>query len=135
MVSLLSGEIIDKMASNYKIPIIPFNNVTNHTVDNTTLINQYKVSVACSLSLLVGVIQLLMGFCGLGFLTSFFSEAFVSSYTSASAIHVLTSQIKDLFGIKNAQKYEGLFKIPKVLQIYFHSRIATKLIIIFISRP
>lgn len=54
-----------------------------------------------------------------GVLSSFFSDTFVSSYTCGSAIHVLASQLKDLFGIKNVTKYEGIFKIPKVSLKFF----------------
>ena len=115
LVSLLSGETIDQMARNYDMK------VNTQTFSNNTddLVYQYRVSVACSLSLLVGLIQWLMGFSGLGFLISFFSEAFVSSYTSAGAIHVLMSQLKDLFGIKVEKKYVGALKIPRVFNFYF----------------
>ena len=85
---------------------------TNKTVDQ--LISEYRVSVACSLALLVGCIQFIMGLSGLGVVTAFFSDTFSSSYTCGSAVHVLVSQIKDLLGIKRANKYEGPLKIPKV---------------------
>ena len=86
------------------------NPISNQT--NTELI---RVEVATSLALLVGLIQFIMGLTGLGVLTSFFSDTFISSYTCGSAIHVLTSQLKDIFGIKTATKFEGPLKIPKVL--------------------
>jgi MFS superfamily sulfate permease-like transporter len=48
-------------------------------------------------------------------LTRLFSNSFISGYTTGSAIHVLVSQLKDLFGIKNAQRFNGAFKIPKTI--------------------
>ena len=48
------------------------------------------------------------------FLVSYFSDTFISGYTCASAFHVVTSQIKELLGLRNVKKYDGIFKIPKV---------------------
>lgn len=86
------------------------NPISNQT--NTELI---RVEVATSLALLVGLIQFIMGLTGLGVLTSFFSDTFISSYTCGSAVHVIVSQVKDIFGIKKAAKYEGPLKVPKVI--------------------
>ena len=66
------------------------NPISNQT--NTELI---RVEVATSLALLVGLIQFIMGLTGLGVLTSFFSDTFISSYTCGSAVHVIVSQVKD----------------------------------------
>lgn len=55
-----------------------------------------------------------MGVLGLGIVSSYFSQAFISGYTTGSAIQVLTSQIKNLFGLKGLNKYSGAFKIPLV---------------------
>jgi MFS superfamily sulfate permease-like transporter len=52
---------------------------------------------------------------GLGIVTSYFSDAFISAYTSSSAVHVLVSQLKDLLGLKHTIRYNGAFKIPKTL--------------------
>lgn len=35
-----------------------------------------------------------------------------------SSIHVAVSQIKDVFGLKNVAKFEGIFKVPKVQLIF-----------------
>jgi MFS superfamily sulfate permease-like transporter len=66
-----------------------------------------------SLTLLVGIIQMGLGASGLGFLTSYFSDTFISSYTCGSAIHVIKSQLKDLLGITNSIRFSGLFNIQK----------------------
>ena len=39
---------------------------------------------------------------------------YLGGYTCASAFHVVASQLKELLGLKNLIKYDGLFKIPKV---------------------
>ncbi|XP_023935103.1 sodium-independent sulfate anion transporter isoform X2 [Bicyclus anynana] len=54
---------------------------------------------AVLLSLLAGLVQLLMGALGLGFLVNFVSGPVSSGFTSAVALMIATSQVKDLFAI------------------------------------
>ncbi|CAK9814457.1 Sodium-independent sulfate anion transporter [Anthophora plagiata] len=54
---------------------------------------------AILLSFLSGVIELIMGIFGLGFLIDFVSGPVSSGFTSAVALVIVTSQIKDILGI------------------------------------
>ncbi|XP_044759531.1 sodium-independent sulfate anion transporter isoform X2 [Coccinella septempunctata] len=54
---------------------------------------------ATLLCLLTGAIQLLMGLFGFGFIIDFVSGPVASGFTSAVALIILTSQVKDLLGI------------------------------------
>lgn len=49
----------------------------------------------------------------LGVMSSLLSEALVSGFVTGATIHVLTSQLKDLFGLTVA-KYKGNFKVVLV---------------------
>lgn len=55
---------------------------------------------AVLLSFLTGIVEIIMGFMGLGFLLNFVSGPVSSGYTSAVSLIILTSQVKDIFGIK-----------------------------------
>lgn len=55
---------------------------------------------AVLLSFLTGIIEIIMGFMGLGFLLNFISGPVSSGYTSAVALIILSSQVKDILGIK-----------------------------------
>ncbi|KAJ3624013.1 hypothetical protein MTP99_017671 [Tenebrio molitor] len=55
---------------------------------------------AILLCFLTGIVQLLLGFFGLGFLIDFVSGPVLSGFTSAAALMIGSSQIKDLLGIK-----------------------------------
>ncbi|MBO4205321.1 SulP family inorganic anion transporter [Micromonospora echinofusca] len=57
-------------------------------------------ALAGLLALLVGAIQLLMGVLRLGVLVNFMSHSVLSGFTSAAAIVIAASQVKDLFGLK-----------------------------------
>lgn len=54
---------------------------------------------AILLSFVCGIVQLLMGFFGLGFLVDFVSGPVSSGFTSAVALIIVTSQVKDILGI------------------------------------
>ncbi|CAG9824561.1 unnamed protein product, partial [Phaedon cochleariae] len=51
------------------------------------------------LSFLSGIVQLLMGFFGLGFIIDFVSGPVSSGFTSAVSLIIVTSQMKDILGI------------------------------------
>lgn len=56
-----------------------------------------------------GIFQLIMYVLRLGIISSLLSETLVSGFTTGCAIHVFTSQVKDLLGIK-LTPYVGNFK-------------------------
>jgi MFS superfamily sulfate permease-like transporter len=49
----------------------------------------------------------------LGFITQYLSEPFINSFTAGASIHVFTSQMKFIFGIK-LPSFVGPLKIIKV---------------------
>lgn len=58
-----------------------------------------SVEKAILLTFLAGLVELLMGVLGLGFLINFVSGPVSSGFTSAVALMIATSQVKDLFAI------------------------------------
>ncbi|CAH8649387.1 unnamed protein product [Heterobilharzia americana] len=113
VISLLIAGPIEQFSSkvelHYRNSIIN----TNFTNADLTMDDKLKLSVeprllvAITLTFLVGIMQLIIGFCQLGTLTSYLAPAMVSGYTSGSGYHVLSSQISSLFGVKAAKKYQG----------------------------
>lgn len=61
------------------------------------------IQMAILLALLMGSIQLLMGFMRMGFIVSFLSKPVISGFTSAAAIIIGLSQLKHLLGIQLPQ--------------------------------
>ncbi|KAK2716702.1 prestin-like isoform X2 [Artemia franciscana] len=79
--------------------------------DNVTSLPQYTpTEVAMAITFLVGVWQLVMHLLQLGILGVLLSDSLVSGFTTAAAVHVFTSQIKYLFGIRIG-KFSGRFSI------------------------
>jgi len=110
VVSLLTGNVATNFVSVDSGSSL---NVTVNSSMTDTLLKTEKIKIITSLTLLVGLIQIIMGVSGLGILSTFFSDAFVSSYTCGSAIHVATSQIKSLLGIKKTKRFQGILNVPK----------------------
>lgn len=57
------------------------------------------ISLVITAGLLIGIMQILLSFLRLGFLVNFISHPVIAGFTSAAAIIILGSQLKDAFGI------------------------------------
>lgn len=68
------------------------------------------VQVAAVVALMIGIVQVVLGLLQLGSLCVFLSDMLVSGFTTGAAVHVMTSQIKYLFGLQ-VQRYSGPLKI------------------------
>lgn len=64
------------------------------------------ISLAILLAAFIGIIQLLMGLCRLGFLVNFLSYPVLVGFTSAAAIITALSQMSHVFGISVPGGYE-----------------------------
>ncbi|XP_029774647.1 prestin [Suricata suricatta] len=81
-------------------------NATNGTEARDAL----RVKVAMSVTLLSGIIQFCLGVCRFGFVAIYLTEPLVRGFTTAAAVHVFTSMLKYLFGVKT-KRYSGIFSV------------------------
>ncbi|XP_029418209.1 prestin isoform X2 [Nannospalax galili] len=81
-------------------------NATNGTEARDAL----RVKVAMSVTLLSGIIQFCLGVCRFGFVAIYLTEPLVRGFTTAAAVHVFTSMLKYLFGVKT-KRYTGIFSV------------------------
>lgn len=70
-----------------------------------------NIEILTSICILVGLIQVVMSIMRLGMLSLVISDQLVSSFTTGSAIHVVTSQIGSLFDLNVPRVPEGLFRV------------------------
>ncbi len=68
------------------------------------------IAMAIFLAFMVGAIQLVLGFAGMGFLVNFLSKPVISGFTSAAAMIIIFSQLKHLLGadIARSNKFHQL---------------------------
>nr|XP_028603001.1 chloride anion exchanger [Podarcis muralis] len=91
--------VLSLMVGGAVIRIVP-DPVSNSTLANSTLmdeINQKRVVVAASVTMLAGIFQLLLGVLRVGFIVIYLSQSLISGFTTAAAIHVVVSQLKFIF--------------------------------------
>ncbi|CAJ0560631.1 unnamed protein product, partial [Mesorhabditis spiculigera] len=73
----------------------------------------HKEHITAMLCMEAGLIQFLIGFVGLGFITTYFSDEVVNGFTTGASIHVFSLQLKDMFGI-HLEKTNGLAYLPQM---------------------
>lgn len=78
---------------------VPFGPSALNALIASQALNGRGVEHAILLTFLTGIIQILMGVLGLGFIINFVSAPVSSGFTSAVALIIITSQIKDILGI------------------------------------
>ncbi|RMX43870.1 hypothetical protein pdam_00021076 [Pocillopora damicornis] len=72
-----------------------------------------KLEVAISLSLLVGIIQVIMGVAKLGVVATYLSDPLISGFTTGSAVLVVNSQLKHILGL-TVPRITGSFAAVKI---------------------
>lgn len=70
-----------------------------------------NIEILTCFCIVVGVMQIAMACMRLGILSLMFSDQLVSSFTTASAVHVVTSQLGPLFDLHLGPIPDGLFKV------------------------
>ncbi|CAL1152378.1 unnamed protein product [Cladocopium goreaui] len=74
--------------------------LTGQALDAVNLLgDEERLSGACTLALLVGLVSFLLGVLRFGFVVDFMSHSVMSSFCTASGVIIATSQLKHVLGI------------------------------------
>lgn len=161
VVSLMIGAVIDKHVPaaqcDHLVPTIPSitnntglvetvtlptndGNATFHTFDECfTNYTERKVQMAVALTVSVAIIHMVMFIFRLGIITVYLSKSLVSGFTCGASVHVMTSQVPKLLGIRVRRRtgplgliktYMELFK--KIEQINWATTIISAGVIVFL---
>jgi MFS superfamily sulfate permease-like transporter len=74
-----------------------------------------RIMVGAALALVAGLIHLAMAILHFGYVTVYLSDSIVQGFTTGCAIHIITSQIPTLLGIK-IKTVSGQSKVIKVIK-------------------
>ncbi|XP_046331285.2 prestin-like isoform X2 [Haliotis rufescens] len=116
VVSLMIAAVLDtRLAADTGIPGTTFNltqpgNLSDLDIERAT--DFRKIEIATALTLVSGLVMMVLGKLGMGFLTTYMSEYLISGFTTGVAIHVVSSQIKNVLGLK-VKRFNGVFKVIK----------------------
>ncbi|KAM4615355.1 pendrin [Polymixia lowei] len=83
------------------------------TIDREAMEAQ-RIMVASTMTVLVGLFQVVMGLLQVGFLVRYLSDPLVGGFTTAAALHVLVSQLKIVLSVPT-NNHNGLFSIVYTL--------------------
>lgn len=117
VLSLLTKSVVEREAETF---IASFAGA-NATIPSDEEVTSVKVGAAMTCCILVGVILMAMGILKMGILISYMSVSFVGGFTTAVALHIASSQIPTVFGIK-VKTFAGAGKLIR-MYIDFFSKI------------
>ncbi|XP_075403419.1 solute carrier family 26 member 6 isoform X1 [Tenrec ecaudatus] len=111
VMSVMVGSVTESLAPDETNPQAPNSTVSEMDRD------AFRVQVASTLSVLVGLFQVGLGLVHFGFVVTYMSEPLVRGYTTAAAVHVLVSQLKYAFGLHLKSRPGPLSLIFTVLEV------------------
>ncbi|PAV86749.1 hypothetical protein WR25_17115 [Diploscapter pachys] len=107
IVALMIGTVVSELASTGKDDckcsnntFVPEPNIFCCEFHRSPVKPEDAVNVAMTVTLLVGLLQIVFGLFNAGLLSVWLSDHLVQGLTSGAAIHVLTSQLMDMTGIE-----------------------------------
>lgn len=109
LICMMTGKVV----TTYSTSAISANSTSteNGTFISDTSHQYSPVEIATAVTFTVAVIQLGMYVLRLGIISSLLADSLVSGFTTAAAVHVFTSQIRDLFGLGDLPRRKGAFKL------------------------
>ncbi|XP_052802493.1 prestin-like [Mya arenaria] len=123
VICIVTAAVVDRQADIFKE--MNAHLLSNSTIGNETLrwedipeFMDYKEATAMGISFFTGLILIVMGLLKLGFITAYLSDSFFSAFTSGAGVHIATSQIPAILGLK-VPRYGGMFKIVKTYGAIF----------------
>ncbi|XP_063284158.1 solute carrier family 26 member 6 [Pelobates fuscus] len=112
VVCVMIGSVTESLAPNEN-----FMHALNSTAVDAAARDHRRVELAIALAFLVGLFQIALGLIQFGFVVTYLSDPVISGYTTASAVHVLVSQLKYLFGIRLSQKTQPFSLIHTIINL------------------
>ncbi|KAM3833265.1 chloride anion exchanger [Vipera latastei] len=89
--------ILSLMVGGAVLNMVPDEPGNSNVTTNSSSLNQERVMVAASITVLAGIFQLVLGAFRFGFIVIYLSQPLISGFTTAAAIHVFVSQLKFIF--------------------------------------
>ncbi|XP_074537034.1 solute carrier family 26 member 6-like [Halichoeres trimaculatus] len=96
VISIMIGSVTERLAPDGHFMVNGTNGTESVDLDAR---DAFRVQIACALTVLAGIFQILLGVVRFGFVVTYLSEPLVRGYTTGSACHVCVSQLKYLFGV------------------------------------
>ncbi|NXW00325.1 S26A3 protein, partial [Fregetta grallaria] len=97
VISVMIGSVTDSLAPSENF--LESVNGTNITMVNEERRDAARVELVATITVLTGIFQVALGLLQFGFVVTYLSDPLVRGYTTAASVHVLVSQLKNVFGV------------------------------------
>uniref|UniRef100_A0A8B9FPZ3 Solute carrier family 26 member 6 n=1 Tax=Amazona collaria TaxID=241587 RepID=A0A8B9FPZ3_9PSIT len=114
VISVMIGSLTDSLlpSENFLESI----NGSNMTV-NEERRDAARVELVATITVLTGIFQVALGLLQFGFVVTYLSDPLVRGYTTAASVHVLVSQLKNVFGVSLGEHSGPLSLFVTVIEI------------------
>ncbi|NWW81273.1 S26A6 protein, partial [Climacteris rufus] len=114
VISVMIGSLTDSLmpSENFLESV----NGSNATV-NEELRDAARVELVATITVLTGIFQVALGLLQFGFVVTYLSDPLVRGYTTAASVHVLVSQLKNVFGVSVGEHSGPLSMFVTVIEI------------------
>ncbi|NWZ46567.1 S26A6 protein, partial [Haliaeetus albicilla] len=96
VISVMIGSVTDSLVPSENF--LESVNGSNMTV-NEARRDAARVELVATITVLTGIFQVALGLLQFGFVVTYLSDPLVRGYTTAASVHVLVSQLKNVFGV------------------------------------
>ncbi|NXE80882.1 S26A6 protein, partial [Cochlearius cochlearius] len=97
VISVMIGSVTDSLVPSENF--LESVNGTNVTMVNEERRDAARVELVATITVLTGIFQVALGLLQFGFVVTYLSDPLVRGYTTAASVHVLVSQLKNVFGV------------------------------------
>ncbi|XP_074770705.1 solute carrier family 26 member 6 [Athene noctua] len=103
--------VISVMIGSLTDSLLPSENFLESVNGSNTTVNEAqrdaaRVELVATITVLTGIFQVALGLLQFGFVVTYLSDPLVRGYTTAASVHVLVSQLKNVFGV-SVGEYSG----------------------------
>ncbi|NXJ92045.1 S26A6 protein, partial [Corythaixoides concolor] len=114
VISVMIGSVTDSLlpSDNFLESV----NGSNATV-NEELRDAARVELVATITVLTGIFQVALGLLQFGFVVTYLSDPLVRGYTTAASVHVLVSQLKNVFGVDVGENSGPLSLFVTIIEI------------------
>ncbi|NXD99526.1 S26A6 protein, partial [Chaetorhynchus papuensis] len=100
VISVMIGSLTESLVPSENFPeSINGRNETN----SDELRDAARVELVATITVLTGIFQVALGLLQFGFVVTYLSDPLVRGYTTAASVHVLVSQLKNVFGVSQGE--------------------------------
>ncbi|NXI69268.1 S26A6 protein, partial [Anseranas semipalmata] len=97
VISVMIGSVTDSLVPSEDFLVSV--NGTNTTIVDEARRDTARVELVATITVLTGIFQVALGLLQFGFVVTYLSDPLVRGYTTAASVHVLISQLKNVFGV------------------------------------